>query len=341
MEALSLATLLKSFRTHRLAELIHAGAQQALVSVDFDKPVVSRVTIGLEENRKSIRIDEKPISSRAKFPYLGGSLTFSPDDLILIKGGPEERREFLDDLSLALDPLYASCLQKYQKILKQRNALLKRLKEGKALFEELPLWTESLIEAAIPIYQERLKVIGILQETLPSIYQLLFGVSEKLGLRYEHRLAREFTSDPQEIESLLIDKLNILAEAERATGYSLAGPHKDDLEFTINGMIARTFASQGQTRGLVIALKVGQLELSRSIRKMSPILLLDDIISELDDTRVRALVNYLSNYSGQMFVTTAEVSKVKALHSQFSGFQIFDLDPFKAPQKGPQSLALS
>jgi DNA replication and repair protein RecF len=96
-------------------------------------------------------------------------------------------------------------------------------------------------------------------------------------------------------------------------------------------MDARTFASQGQIRGIVIALKVAQLELTRAYRTWSPLLLLDDIISELDDHRVKALVNYLSNYPGQLFVTTAEVSKVKALHSQFSGFKVIDLGQKSSP----------
>lgn len=320
-----MATNLRSFRTVRSVELIQTGQTQGLISVQLEQPTASKISIGLEGNRRSVRVDEKAIASKSKYPYLGASLSFSPDDLMMIKGGPDLRRHWFDDVIRSINPGYEVFLSKYEKVLKQRNSLLKSLKERKAFFEELPLWTESLIEAAIPIYLERQKVTKLFLETMQPLYQQLFNTTEIISLHYAHRFPEEFTEDSQLVERLLIDKLNSLAEAELAVGYSLAGPHKDDFEFRINSMDARTFGSQGQTRGLVIAAKVAQLELSRKFRTFSPVLLLDDIISELDDTRVQALVKYLATYPGQLFVTTAEVNKVRSLYELFGDFKVIDL----------------
>lgn len=321
-------TQLKSFRCSRTLELVQNSFSQSSVSADLEWPTVSRVLLSIDENRKSIEIDEKRVSSKSKYPFIGGSVTFSPDDLMLIKGGPEERRDFLNELCVSLNPSFAVLLKKFEKILKQRNQLLKLIKERKADLGSLVPWTEGLIEASIPIYRERAQTIQILNNSVSNIYQSLFGVQEYVVTRYEHRLEAMLTNfNPQEIERYLVDKLNRYAEAEIASGHSLVGPHKDDLSFFLNDMEVRTFGSQGQIRGLVIALKVAQLELTKKFRTFTPILLLDDIISELDDMRVQALIRYLSSYPGQLFVTTAEIGKVKALHSQFQGFRVLDLAP--------------
>ncbi len=326
LEALSLLTQLKSFRSTRSTELVQNSFSQASVAAELEKPTASRVLISMEETRKRLEIDGKTVTSKARYPLIGGSVTFSPDDLSLVKSGPEARRDFLNELCVSLNPSFALVLKKYDKILRQRNLLLKMLKERKAPLDSLVPWTEGLIESAVPIYRERADTVEILNESLGAIYRNLFGVNEFVRTQYEHRLESSPQGlNAQEIERLLVDKLNRYAEAEIASGYSLVGPHKDDMGFFIQNMEARTYGSQGQIRGLVIALKVAQLELTKKFRTFTPILLLDDIISELDDARVQALVTYLSNYPGQLFVTTAEISKVKALHSQFQGFKVIDL----------------
>ncbi len=332
LEVLSLATILRSFRTASTQELIMSSTQQALMTIQMERPTVTKVSIGLSEKKKTIMVDEKSITTKARYPFLGGSLSFSPDDLALVKGSPDERRRFLDHFIVALDPQFSNFLQKYEKVLKQRNSLLRQIKEGRAHFEELPLWTESLIEAALPIYLERQKAIQILNEKFPLTYRQLFNSSENIEIQYMHRFPKSFDSR-ESLEQMMIEKLSWYADAERASGHSLVGPHKDDIEFKIDGMDARTFGSQGQTRGLVIALKVTQLMLTKEFRSFSPILLLDDIISELDDQRVQALVHYLSNYPGQMFVTTAEIGKISTLHREFSGFKLIDLGASKQPAK--------
>ena len=340
LEALSLSTNLKSFRTHQLKELIKSDETEAMISAQFELPTVSKVQIAFQGSRRMIRIDEKAISTRSKFPFLGGSISFSPDDLLLIKASPDGRRDFLDELAVSQDPEFILALQKFEKSLKQRNAVLKLIKNSEAGEDQLEIWTENFISSAIPIYRERLKIVQKLNSELSTTYQQVFNVHEKIVINYLHRFEERLTDDAQSVEDLLRKKLLIYREIEKASGHSLVGPHKDDFDIAIDGMSARSFGSQGQTRGLVIALKILQLELTREKRQMSPILLLDDIISELDDLRVQALIRYLAHYPGQMFVTTAEINKVKALHSEFSNFKVIDMKEHISEALGSLGVAL-
>lgn len=335
LESLALITSLKSFRTSKNLELIQNGKTEASVTIKLYTPTASKIVLAIEAHRKAIKMDEKQITPRSKFPFLGSSVSFGPDDLYLIKGGPDGRRDFLDELSIGLDPSVLKIIQRFERVLKQRNKLLNLIKNGGSCFEEYSIWTKEFLDAAIPLYKERFKTVSILNEKLNKIFKDLFQINESVSVTYKHSLSTE-----DDVAGALSEKIDQLSDAEKAVGYTLVGPHRDDLIFKIDQMEARDYASQGQIRGIVIALKVAQLELTRDHRNWSPILLLDDIISELDDQRVEALVEYLSNYPGQLFVTTAEVNKVKALHSKFSGFKLVDLGAQKLkilrPENAPE-----
>ena len=187
----------------------------------------------------------------------------------------------------------------------------------------------------MPVYQTRIKTLHFLNEHLPKIYHALFKTEEIWPAHYENQL-----EDTSLIESSLYKKVNQVREAEKIVGYSLVGPHRDDLCFFIKGREAKGYGSQGQIRGLVIALKILQLELLQTQSKTgTPILLLDDIISELDDKRVMALMEYLVSYPGQLFVTTAEITKVQSLYRLFSSFKIIDLSSKKTQNGTKETLS--
>jgi len=336
LEALSLVTQLKSFRSHRLDELIQRGQTQMSVTVELDRPTKSRLLIGVEGNRKKIRLDDKIISSTMQYEFLGSSVSFVPDDLYLLKGGPDQRREFFDHLIVTLDPGARATFRNFQKSLKQRNSLLKRIRDGERLTGELDLWTAQYIEAAERVYSLRQNIIRQVSEAVQLVYQSLFNVSETLQLNYEHGYSSaEFNRDDIEL------RLDRRREAEAAVGYTLVGPHRDDIQFLINDLDVRSYASQGQTRSLIIALKISQLELTRKQLGIDPILLLDDIISELDEERVHTLISYLAQYPGQLFVTTAESDKLKKLHEQFSSFQLIELSGSPNRLKSPLKASLN
>lgn len=321
LEAISMLTRLKSFRASHVAELIQSHQLSASIAADLLKPTASQILISFEEKKKRIRVDSKKISSSAQYPYLGTSVSFVPDDLYLVKGGPDQRRNFFDELHISLEPKAVSVYQQFHKILKQRNRLLKSIKNGETLEEQLELWTDQYIEAALRIYQARVQCLEKLSRKMTLVYEKLFQQKESIRIDYVTGYEVSLPTAP-----LMAARLTRLKEAEKAVGYTLTGPHRDDFNFFISELEAKSFASQGQTRSLVIALKISQLELIRDQRAWSPILLLDDIISELDDERVHHLVNFLSRYPGQLFVSTAEASKLKTLHEKFSGFNLIDLD---------------
>lgn len=334
LEALSLGMSLKSFRTSRISELVRFNSNEACVVIDLIKPSASRILIGIQNNRRTIKVDHKTITSKSHYPFFGSSVSFVPDDLHMVKGSPDQRRSFLDDLGLSLDENYALVLQRFERAQKQRNKVLKNFKDGQGNPSELELWTSEFITCSIPVYEGRQKIVRILNEQVPMIYSKLFQTPEVIRLHYDQRMNQSDDS-----KSYLEGRLRELREAEIAVGYTLAGPHKDDLVLLINESDARTYASQGQMRSLVIALKIAHVELIRQYKKWPPILLLDDIISELDDRRVQSLIGFLSQYSGQLFVTTAEMSKMKALHDQFKTFKLIDLrsndvfDPYELSQE--------
>jgi len=320
LESLSLVTQLESFRSSDVSELIKHGEMQASCTVDLSAPTKSRVLIGLENKKKTIRIDETKILSKSKYNLLGTSVTFVPDDLYLIKGGPEARRKFFIQLAVNLDPSSVQIYQQYERNLRQRNRVLKEMKDGASVGDHLEVWTDQFITSAVQVYEQRFKILEKLRQVLPSIYQKLFNVSELIEIIHDHGFDENLPR-----RGAIERRMSCLKEAEIAIGYSLVGPHRDDFKFNLNSLNARQFASQGQTRSLVIALKISQLELTREDAYSSPLLLLDDIVSELDETRTLALVNYLADYDGQLFVTTAESSKLKTLHSQFASFKLIDL----------------
>ncbi len=320
LEALYLVTQLKSFRTSKLSDLILHGKQEASVSCELIKPFPTKILFGFDQKKKNLQIDSKPISSRSKYEFLGTSVSFSPDDLSLIKGGPELRRSFIDDLVINLDPNTATQYGQFEKALTQRNRLLRQIRDGEGDASNLDLWNEIFVREAVNIYSLREQVLVRLNKVLGSIYERLFGSNEQIQILYQHQFENKIPTSGE-----FLERISRRREAEMAVGYSLIGPHRDDLDIQINGLSSRSFASQGQCRSLVIALKVAQLELTKEAQKMAPLLLLDDIISELDDERVHSLLSYLSSYPGQMFLTTVEQTKIEKLSQNFADFHSFEL----------------
>lgn len=320
LESLNILTQLKSFRTSRYQDLISHGSVESSITADLEKPQTSRIIFGFDQTRKKLQIDGKPSSVRSRYPFMGTSVSFGPDDLGLIKSGPEGRRDFIDQLAVNIDPQLSQSFIQFEKNLSQRNRLLKQLRDGEGSLRVLEVWNESFIKEALSIYQIRSQAIQKLNSILPQIYNLLFGTREEINLRYLHQFEESLPSEKD-----FFERLEKRREAELAVGHSLIGPHRDDLDIQIGGLSSRAFASQGQCRSLVIALKVAQLELTKEAQKLAPILLLDDIISELDEERVKSLLGYLSQYTGQMFLTTVEKTKIENLRQNFSDFQTIEL----------------
>ncbi|CEP67739.1 DNA-binding, RecF [Moorella glycerini] len=226
---------------------------------------------------------------------------FGPDDLLLLKGAPVYRRQFLDREISILDRLYCHSLQSYRRLLLQRNRLLREIKAGRGKGQDLEPWNIQLVSTGLAIIQRRRAFLQALEPLAAAIYQSM-DAREQLTLTY-----RPSVSDGEE----WLAKINAGQEREIQAGLSLWGPHRDDFSFFIGDYEARFFASQGQQRSAVLALKIAEARIFMQVLGKRPILLLDDVFSELDSKRQQALLELLAT-AGQTFLTTTELTRLPA-----------------------------
>lgn len=232
---------------------------------------------------------------------------FAPEDVQLVKAGPEARRRFLNQQMSQLDREYCRQLIRYNNILKQRNACLKLGEE--ADLDQLAVWTEQLLEVGSLISFRRSKLV---RELEPRAHELHAGLSggEKLHMAYLCSglgKAEEIPQNLEQIKEIFAAELQRLQRAEMFRGLSLAGPHRDDLAVSIDGYQARDFASQGQQRSAALAMKLAELELAAAARKEYPLLLLDDVLSELDEKRRNQIISLIRG-KAQTFISATDDS---------------------------------
>lgn len=298
----------KSYRVQRESEMVRWGEKEFDLYGEF---ALSRHSIRLEshfqEKRKAMLINGVPC--RKLSDYLGtvNVIFFSPDDLILVKGGPRERRIFLDLHIAQLLPHYIGHLNDYNKLLMQKNALLKSLLNKKEKREQLALWNEQLLLYGEKIIRTRFAYLSQLSRNAGKIYQSLSAKTEEIDISY-------FSAGKLEVEQALENFSELLkakAEEEIEKQMILVGPQRDDLKITLNGRSARQYASQGQQRSIVLSLKLAQLEVMQVEKSEYPLLLLDDVLSELDQLRREYLMYYIRQFRIQSIitVTSAEAEK--------------------------------
>ncbi|MCL2616166.1 MAG: DNA replication/repair protein RecF [Defluviitaleaceae bacterium] len=260
---------------------------------------------------KGIAINGVPIR---KLADLFGELLcvmFTPEDLRLIKEGPAERRRFIDMEMCQISRVYVYHLQTYYHVLKQRNSLLKSLRgnrsAAKQLQDTISVWDDQLAEHGAKIYDERKVFIESLSCAAAEIHGRLTGGAEVLRIDYR----------PNVFSGELAKKLAATLERDIVLGSTSVGIHKDDLNFTINGIDARTYGSQGQQRTASLSAKLAQIEIMTTLAAEPPILLLDDVLSELDETRQTQLMHSISNQQAIITCTGVEdvVRKVSARQS--------------------------
>ena len=236
------------------------------------------------------------LSMRDKLPVV----LFEPNHLQLLAGSPEQRRAYLDDLLEQTEVGYGSLRREYKRILAQRNSLLKQ--PSTLVSGQLFAWNIRLSEAAGRIVRARSTVTVALNDRLSSLYGDLSHSQTHVAMAYASRFI------PDNYQSGLLKKLEADVALDQIRGYTGSGPHREDLLVTFDGQPAVLSASRGESRTAVLALKILELDMLRAARDTSPILLLDDVFSELDGTRRRALTNYLKDY--QTFITTTDADVV-------------------------------
>ena len=240
------------------------------------------------------------------------AVVFSPENLSLIKRGPSERRSFIDSAICREKLRNALTLQKYNRLLKQRNALLKEIVRNERLKETLSLWDEQLTTLGAEIVRRRMDFIKMMTERAVVYHKGISRGSEELRLRYVSSFGAEEDDDVRTLKEKFLEKCRQSLQTEMLTGSTAAGAHRDDIEIIINGKNSRFFASQGQQRSAVLSLKLAEASVLRERMGENPVILFDDVLSELDNDRQDYLLNELRDC--QVFITCCEKSNKEQLN---------------------------
>lgn len=282
LEAVYLAATTKSHKGSKDREIIRFGKEEAHIRTYLEKENVgTRVDMHLRKaGSKGIAIDGQKIKRAADLLGLCNVVFFSPEDLGIIKNGPAERRRFVDMELCQLDSIYLNDLNNYNKIVNQRNKLLKDMYLSPGLKETLGIWDMQLVAYGSKIIERRKGFVSQLNEIIYEIHKRLSGGKEELKIKYEP------DTSVDDFES----KLFMNMDKDMKLKMTSVGPHRDDFVFQIGGMDARKFGSQGQQRTAALSLKLAEIELVKKITNDTPVLLLDDVLSELDSSRQQLLL---------------------------------------------------
>lgn len=283
LEAVYVCATTKSHRGSRDKEIIRFSEEESHIKMNVRKDnVPCRIDMHLKKNKtKGIAINGIPIRRASELFGIVNVVFFSPEDLNIIKNGPAERRRFVDLELCQLSRLYVHALVQYNRTLTQRNRLLKELSCRPELLETLDIWDLQLASFGKELIQSRREFAGQLNEMIKDIHRHLSGGREELEIRYE----------PNVEEEGLEPALKKGRESDIRQKTTLAGPHRDDLSFIVNGIDIRRFGSQGQQRTAALSLKMAEIELVKKMAGDYPILLLDDVLSELDSGRQEQLLS--------------------------------------------------
>lgn len=287
LEAAYMSGTTKSHKGSKDKEMIKFGEDEAhLRTVVIRGGREYQIDMHLKKKRtKGIAINKMPIKRASELFGILNIVFFSPEDLNIIKNGPSERRRFLDSELCQLDKIYLSDLTNYNKILVQRNKLLKDMVYRPELKDTLPVWDMQLVETGKKIIKRRKQFVEELNEIVHDIHYRISGEKEELFLKYEPNIDDIFFED----------ELNRAKVRDLKLCQTSVGPHRDDLLFSIAGVDIRKFGSQGQQRTSALSLKLSEIELVRKSIQDTPILLLDDVLSELDSNRQNYLLNNISD----------------------------------------------
>ena len=311
LEGIWLFTGCKSFRGAKDSDLIRFGEDFSKINLSFsDNTREKRTDIIIGNKKKNISLNDVPLKSSAELIGSFYAVIFSPSHLSLIKDGPSERRRFIDTALCQLKPSYAESLARFRHTLQQRNALLKDIYLNSQLYDLLDTLDIQLAEYSARVIGERLKYIDILSRYSGEIYSGISENREKISVKYSRTdIDKEISlGDLREIE---LQNLKNARKEDVINKITTVGPHRDDLEILINNVSARSFGSQGQQRSCALALKLGESEIIKNVTGETPVALLDDVMSELDEKRQDYVLNHINDR--QVFLTCCDPSQVLRL----------------------------
>ncbi|MBE0598365.1 MAG: DNA replication/repair protein RecF [Desulfuromonadales bacterium] len=302
LEGIHLLGSLKSFRGARNDELIQHGETTCRLAAEIENRGVRRqVELSIGPQGKAARVDGKEVRRPADFFGHLRPVLFSPEEVTLLRGGPAGRRGLLDRAVFQADLTFLDRAREYDRCLRQRNRLLR---EGRGA-DQLAPWTEALVSAGARLRLDRGRYLDRLLPLLQKAHRQIAGGEEEVDISYRRGTEADL------IDSLR-GELERAKQREKMLGQTLVGPHRDDLEFCLLGRSLRLFASQGQLRSFLLAFKTAQIEDLQNITGVPPVLLLDDMTSELDRCRQNYFFSYLRARQGQVFITTTDIEPLLA-----------------------------
>ncbi|WP_096272249.1 DNA replication/repair protein RecF [Paucisalibacillus globulus] len=311
MEAIYLLAFTKSHRTSKEKELIRWDEDYAKIEGRVEKRIHS-IPLEIVISGKGKKAKLNHLEQRRLSDYIGNLnvVMFAPEDLTLVKGPPNIRRRFIDMELGQIQPRYIYHLGQFQKVLKQRNHLLKQMQRDRSINRMmLQVLTDQLIEHASTILERRFAFLELLRKWAKPIHHGISHEVEELEIEYQSTIEVLEGASKEKIESSFQEKFHQSIEKEIERGTTLYGPHRDDILFYVNGKNVQTYGSQGQQRTTALSIKLAEIDLIYSEVGEYPILLLDDVLSELDDYRQSHLLNTIQG-KVQTFVSTTSVDGI-------------------------------
>lgn len=305
LEAIYICATGRSFRTNRDKEIINFNKSEAYVGAQMDIGKFEKfIEIKMERDKtKRIRINKTELKNYKEL-YSGlNVVVFSPEDLKLVKEGPGERRNFLDTEISQIKPVYSYNINRYNKILFQRNNLLRSNKFQKNIKSLLEIFDIQLAKIGTDIIIERNRYIDELSKISNITHNKITLSNENLELKYISNI--EISDNKLEMEKSYVDKLSKNIDKDIESASTGLGPHRDDILMTINNKDLKTYGSQGQQRTVVLSIKLSEVELIKKERGIYPVLLLDDVFSELDEERRKYLIRSFKDMQTLITVTDA------------------------------------
>src|SRR5918999_1370494 len=320
LEAIYLLARTKSFRTQRLQEAIKFGEQIAVVrgKVTSGADVERDLQVTLHDNSKTIFVNSKRETLTRYLTQLQ-VFSFTASDLEVVRGTPEARRRFLDRGISSIRPAYLKTIADYNRVIKQKNKVLQAANENEFSLNKtedlIGPWNEQLVKLGGMIHRERMEYVAGLNGVLE---RQLF---ERRDVTTRYISSLEGKGDLSDYESLLRSRLSLRLPAEVAAGHALIGPHRDDLEIPLDGREIRIYGSSGQQRSALLLLDLAAISLYNSNSNDHPVFIIDDVDAELDEGRIRHLLEYLENRT-QTFITTSKRNHVEGFFSRANVYEI-------------------
>ncbi|MGV8145356.1 MAG: DNA replication/repair protein RecF [Alkaliphilus sp.] len=304
IEAMYICAIGKSFRTTNHLEMIKEDKEEAYTKIAVlrkERKVDIEIVLG---KRKEIRINKKKVNKKEEFLGNLNVVIFAPEDLKIIKEGPMERRNFIDNEIAQIYPRYYNILKQYNRILKQRNMAIKINSKKR---DSIEMWDEQLLNTGALLIAYRKKFIRKLNLITKPIHSRITEGKEKIEIMYKSCVNQQEEDETKKIHENFKNQLKNTWKEEKK-GFTIIGPHRDDLVFYINKKNVKKYASQGQQRTTILSLKLAEIELIKEEIEEYPVLLLDDVMSELDKKRQKQLLENLEGI--QTFITTTTIDKL-------------------------------